>query len=167
MSGNKNEEIVNLVTDIAYKFKRLEDLLGVPINQSNSNLLAQAPIAPKEPVKEEEPQIKTFNVSGYNSDVSNDDEQDEEADPGLPVEEKVVVAKTVKKQKGSSKKNSSKKKKSSKKKTVKKTKTAKKGGNAFTKFMGKKIKELKKKHKKKSHGEIFKMAAVEYKKSKK
>lgn len=164
MSGNKNEEIVDLVTDIAYKFKRLESLLGVPLNQSNSSLPSLPQKIEKEEEEEEdkEPEIKTFNVSGYNSDEDNDEEEeDEEHD-----EDKVP---TIKKQNGSNKKKKSNKKKSSKKRKTKNVVTKKKGGkgNAFTKFMGKKIKQLKKKHPKKSHGEIFKMAAGEYKKSKK
>lgn len=176
MSRNKNEEIVDLVTDIAYKFKRLEDLLGVPLNSSHSNLAQM-----KKPEPESKPEIKTFNVSNYNSESENSDNDDDDESNVDDVDEytdvseseneseskvKVVKKSSKKKSNGGTKKKKTSKKKSTKKKQPTKKKTVKKGGkgNAFTKYMGKKIKELKKKHPKKTHGEIFKLAASEYKK---
>lgn len=131
--------------------------------------------ASSEVEKEYVPEIKKFSISNtdYQSENESDAEtDDEEVEYSTGSEDNKSKKKKKKKKRGGvnkkkkvSKKKSSKKKKVTKKKTKKKVKGG--GKNKFNIYMKKTLKELKKKHPKKSHKERFKMAASSYKKSSK
>lgn len=149
--------------EIFKRMKRIQNKLGVDLEASKSNLQPEIQQPIEEPKK---PEIKKFTISGdhaYESSNDSDLEVDEEED---------IQKRPEPKEEKKPNKTKSQKKSSKKKGDVKKTKTKKKakGGkskSAFALFMKKTLKELKKKHPKKTHQERFKMAAGLYKKSKK
>ena len=113
---------------------------------------------PQERPENYTPEIKKFSISNSDFDGSEDEEEDKEDGSESVDENDIPKEKNIPKKIKTTKKKKAISKKSSKKKKVKKGK----GKNKFNIFMKKKLKELKKKHPKKTHLERFKMAADTY-----